>query len=63
MTHQNPEVADLLLARQMQREGASLDEIADVLECAIVRVDLMLWRWFGASAGHPTPGSRALRAA
>lgn len=56
---QNPQVADLLLARQMQREGAGLAEIADVLEAEPAKLDLMLWRWFGASAGLPTPGSRA----
>lgn len=60
---QNPEVADILLARQMQREGAGLEEISDILGKDRARVDLMLWHWFGASAGLPTPGSKAMAAA
>jgi hypothetical protein len=62
VTH-NRLVADLFLARRMLREGADLQEIADVLDTDRAKVDLMLWRWFGASAGLPTPKKRAQVAA
>lgn len=63
MTHgPSLDVNDLFLARQMLREGASLAEVADILEQTPAQVDLMLWRWFGASAGLPTPGCRLVAA-